>query len=80
MRPPLGRKPGPAATLLRERLESAGLSYQYLDGSTPMAQRTQRVNAFQAGQDGGGGTVMRAADMLALLRGEDGADGVGNPT
>ncbi len=142
--------------LLRERLDSAGLSYQYLDGSTPMAQRTQRVNAFQAGQgdfflislkaggfglnltmadyviiadpwwnpaaedqasgrahrigqqrpvtvyrlvtqgsiedrivklhhskraraegvlagqDGGGGTVMRAADMLALLRGEEG--------
>jgi SNF2 family DNA or RNA helicase len=141
--------------LLRERLDSAGLSYQYLDGSTPMAQRTQRVNAFQAGQgdfflislkaggfglnltmadyviiadpwwnpaaedqasgrahrigqqrpvtvyrlvtqgsieerivklhhskralaegvlagqDGGGGAVMRAADMLALLRGED---------
>jgi hypothetical protein len=24
-----------------------------------------------AGQDGGGGAVMRAADMLALLRGED---------
>ena len=149
--------------LLRERLDSAGLSYQYLDGSTPMAQRTQRVNAFQAGQgdfflislkaggfglnltmadyviiadpwwnpaaedqasgrahrigqqrpvtvyrlvtqgsiedrivklhhskralaegvlagqDGGGGTVMRAADMLALLRGEDGEDGDSHP-
>ena len=142
--------------LLRERLDRAGLRYQYLDGSTPMAQRTQRVNAFQAGQgdfflislkaggfglnltmadyviiadpwwnpaaedqasgrahrigqqrpvtvyrlvtqgsieerivklhhskralaegvlagqDGGSGAVMRAADMLALLRGEDG--------
>ena len=36
--------------LLRERLDTAGLRYQYQDGSTPMAQRTQRVNAFQAGE------------------------------
>ena len=144
--------------LLRDRLDAAGLRYQYLDGSTPMAQRTQRVNAFQAGegdfflislkaggfglnltmadyviiadpwwnpaaedqasarahrigqqrpvtvyrlvtqgsiedrivklhhqkralaegvlsgQDGGGGTVLGSAQMLALLRGEDAAD------
>ena len=38
--------------LLRERLDLAGLRYQYLDGSTPQAQRMQRVNAFQSG-DGG---------------------------
>ena len=32
--------------LLRDRLDAAGLRYQYLDGSTPAAQRSQRVAAF----------------------------------
>ena len=35
--------------LLRERLDLAGLRYQYLDGSTPAAERSKRVAAFQAG-------------------------------
>ena len=38
--------------LLRERLDATGLSYQYLDGSTPAAERGRRVAAFQSG-DGG---------------------------
>ncbi|MEN9892560.1 MAG: hypothetical protein RLY78_2855 [Pseudomonadota bacterium] len=38
--------------LLRERLEAAGLGYQYLDGSTPAAQRSERVAAFQGGEGG----------------------------
>ena len=61
--------------LLRERLDNAGLSYQYLDGSTPMAQRTQRVNAFQAGQGdfflislkaGGFGLNLTMADYVII--------------
>jgi len=38
--------------LLRERLDAAGLACQYLDGSTPAAERGKRVAAFQRG-DGG---------------------------
>ena len=61
--------------LLRERLDAAGLSYQYLDGSTPAAQRTQRVNAFQAGQGdfflislkaGGFGLNLTMADYVII--------------
>ena len=61
--------------LLRERLDAAGLRYQYLDGSTPMAQRTQRVNAFQAGQSdfflislkaGGFGLNLTMADYVII--------------
>ncbi len=29
-----------------------GHRHQYLNGSTPAAERTRRVNAFQQGQDG----------------------------
>jgi SNF2 family DNA or RNA helicase len=61
--------------LLRERLDAAGLSYQYLDGSTPAAQRTQRVAAFQAGQGdfflislkaGGFGLNLTMADYVII--------------
>ena len=61
--------------LLRERLDSAGLHYQYLDGSTPAAQRTQRVAAFQAGQGdfflislkaGGFGLNLTMADYVII--------------
>ena len=61
--------------LLRDRLDSAGLAYQYLDGSTPMAQRTQRVNAFQAGEGdfflislkaGGFGLNLTMADYVII--------------
>ena len=36
--------------LLRAWLDARGVSYQYLDGSTPAAQRDRAVAAFQAGQ------------------------------
>ena len=61
--------------LLRERLDAVGLSYQYLDGSTPAAQRTQRVAAFQAGQGdfflislkaGGFGLNLTMADYVII--------------
>jgi len=61
--------------LLRERLDAAGHRYQYLDGSTPMAQRTQRVNAFQAGEGdfflislkaGGFGLNLTMADYVII--------------
>jgi superfamily II DNA or RNA helicase len=61
--------------LLRERLDAAGLRYQYLDGSTPMAQRSQRVNAFQAGEGdfflislkaGGFGLNLTMADYVII--------------
>jgi len=61
--------------LLRARLDAAGLSYQYLDGSTPAAQRTQRVNAFQAGEGdfflislkaGGFGLNLTMADYVII--------------
>jgi len=61
--------------LLRERLDAAGLSYQYLDGSTPAAQRTHRVNAFQAGEGdfflislkaGGFGLNLTMADYVII--------------
>ena len=62
-------------SLLRERLDLAGLSYQYLDGSTPAAERNQRVAAFQAGQGdlflislkaGGFGLNLTVADYVII--------------
>jgi superfamily II DNA or RNA helicase len=35
--------------LLREKLDALGFSYQYLDGSTPAADRGRAVQAFQSG-------------------------------
>jgi superfamily II DNA or RNA helicase len=61
--------------LLRERLDAVGLRYQYLDGSTPAAQRTQRVAAFQAGEGdfflislkaGGFGLNLTMADYVII--------------
>jgi len=61
--------------LLRERLDMAGLSYQYLDGSTPMAERNKRVAAFQAGEGdlflislkaGGFGLNLTMADYVII--------------
>ena len=61
--------------LLRERLDLAGLSYQYLDGSTPAAERSKRVAAFQAGQGdlflislkaGGFGLNLTVADYVII--------------
>jgi SNF2 family DNA or RNA helicase len=61
--------------LLRERLDLAGLSYQYLDGSTPAAERGRRIAAFQAGvgdlflislKAGGFGLNLTAADYVII--------------
>ena len=62
-------------TLLREPLDAAGISYQYLDGSTPPTERTRRVAAFQAGEGdlflislkaGGFGLNLTAADYVVI--------------
>ena len=62
-------------TVLREPLDQAGIAYQYLDGSTPAAERTRRVAAFQAGQGelflislkaGGFGLNLTAADYVVI--------------
>ncbi|NQV26473.1 MAG: DEAD/DEAH box helicase [Rhodopirellula sp.] len=60
-------------SILREELEKREVSYQYLDGSTPVKQRQQRVNAFQSGEGdvflislkaGGTGLNLTAADYV----------------
>ncbi len=60
-------------TILREELDRKGVSYQYLDGSTPAPQRKQRVEAFQSGDGdvflislkaGGLGLNLTAADYV----------------
>jgi len=62
-------------TLLKTPLEEAGIRYQYLDGATPAAERTRRVNAFQAGEGdlflislkaGGFGLNLTAADYVVI--------------
>jgi superfamily II DNA or RNA helicase len=61
--------------LLRQPLQAAGFEHQYLDGSTPAAERTRRVDAFQAGQGhfflislkaGGQGLNLTAADYVVI--------------
>ncbi len=62
-------------TLLRAPLDEAGIRYQYLDGSTPAAERTRRVAAFQSGEGdlflislkaGGFGLNLTAADYVVI--------------
>ncbi|WP_428357473.1 DEAD/DEAH box helicase [Methyloprofundus sp.] len=59
--------------IIKELLDSKGISYQYLDGSTPIAKRKKAVNAFQAGEGdvflislkaGGSGLNLTAADYV----------------
>ncbi|MDD5227266.1 MAG: DEAD/DEAH box helicase [Methylococcales bacterium] len=59
--------------LIRELLDSKGITYHYLDGSTPVAQRKRAMNAFQAGDGdlflislkaGGTGLNLTAADYV----------------
>lgn len=59
--------------ILREHLNARGVSYQYLDGSTPAAERAKRVKAFQSGSGdvflislkaGGTGLNLTAADYV----------------
>ncbi|MBI3929280.1 MAG: hypothetical protein HY319_27285 [Armatimonadetes bacterium] len=60
-------------TILREHLDQAGVSYQYLDGGTPAKERARRVAAFQNGEGdlflislraGGVGLNLTAADYV----------------
>jgi len=37
-------------SLIRALIEKKNIKYQYLDGSTPIAERQKRVDAFQSGQ------------------------------
>lgn len=62
-------------TLLRAPLDAAGISYQYLDGATPVAERERRIAAFQAGEGdlflislkaGGFGLNLTAADYVII--------------
>ena len=62
--------------LLAERLDGCGISYQYLDGSTPAAERGKRVVAFQRGEGdlflislkaGGFGLNLTAADYVLIV-------------
>ncbi len=61
--------------LLREPLDAADIAYQYLDGSTPAAERTRRVEAFQNGEGhlflislkaGGFGLNLTVADYVVI--------------
>ncbi|MDB4938383.1 MAG: SNF2-related protein, partial [Labilithrix sp.] len=62
--------------LVREALDRAGITYEYLDGSTPSEQRTKRIAAFQGGsadlflislKAGGTGLNLTAADSVIHL-------------
>ena len=62
--------------ILAERLDAMGVSYQYLDGSTPAAERTKRVAAFQRGEGevflislkaGGFGLNLTMADYVLIV-------------
>ncbi len=62
--------------LVREQLEERRVTYEYLDGSTPQAERQKRVDAFQQGsaslflislKAGGFGLNLTAADYVIHL-------------
>ena len=62
--------------LVRAALDARGVRYEYLDGSTPSAERERRVAAFQAGgaelflislRAGGTGLNLTAADYVIHL-------------
>ena len=63
-------------SIVRHELEKRGISYQYLDGSTPIPQRELAVKAFQSGKAdlflislkaGGLGLNLTAADYVLHL-------------
>jgi SNF2 family DNA or RNA helicase len=60
-------------SIIKDYLGQRGISYQYLDGSTPAKQRQKHVNAFQSGEGdlflislkaGGSGLNLTAADYV----------------
>ncbi len=62
--------------IIREALNERNVPYQYLDGSTPSAERTRRVKAFQEGEGdvflislkaGGVGLNLTAADYVVHM-------------
>jgi len=62
--------------LVQEALKARGVTYLYLDGKTPLAERTKRVQAFQDGnadlflislKAGGTGLNLTAADTVIHL-------------
>ncbi|TVQ04372.1 MAG: DEAD/DEAH box helicase [Planctomycetaceae bacterium] len=62
--------------LVRAALDERGVSYQYLDGSTPAAERQRRIDAFQNGEGefflislkaGGTGLNLTAANYVLHL-------------
>jgi superfamily II DNA or RNA helicase len=62
--------------LVRAALDARGVAYEYLDGSTPSAERERRVAAFQSGsaplflislRAGGTGLNLTAADYVVHL-------------
>lgn len=62
--------------LVRQELDRQGISYQYLDGSTPALERKNQVQAFQEGKSslfllslkaGGSGLNLTAADYVIHL-------------
>lgn len=62
--------------LVRKELDDQGISYRYLDGSTPASARKQEVHAFQSGESdlflislkaGGAGLNLTAADYVIHL-------------
>ena len=63
-------------SIIRNYLDEARIKYQYLDGSTPTAQRKKAIDAFQAGEGdvflislkaGGVGLNLTAADYVIHL-------------
>jgi superfamily II DNA or RNA helicase len=63
-------------SIIRTRLDAAGVTYQYLDGSTPQSQRAGAVERFQRGEGdlflislkaGGTGLNLTAANYVILL-------------
>jgi SNF2 family DNA or RNA helicase len=63
-------------TVIREALDAQGVTYQYLDGTTPAKERQRRVDAFQAGEGelflislkaGGTGLNLTGADYVIHL-------------
>lgn len=62
--------------IVRTYCDTKEISYQYLDGSTPAAERARRIAAFQSGESslflmslkaGGVGVNLTAADYVILL-------------
>jgi SNF2 family DNA or RNA helicase len=63
-------------SIIRRRLDEQGVSYQYLDGSTPLKRRDAAVESFQRGEGdlflislkaGGTGLNLTAANYVILL-------------